>query len=99
MGGKLGTKETQDLLYLVKVSTLVVLREVMKDGFQPQDLGAVLKSPEFEAALKEAMANVTQVPAELTELDLFDDLALGRYVYGMVTDIVAELKAAKAKKA
>lgn len=95
MGGKYGTKETQDLLYLVKCVALPIVREVKKDGFQPTDLGAFLKSPEFEAALKPAIEGTENVPAELAELDLLDDLALGKYAYGIVMDIVQEIRAAQ----
>ncbi len=93
MGGKYGTKETQELLYLVKCVALPIVREAKKDGWQASDLGAFLKSAEFEEALGPAFEGVEGVANELTELDLRDDLALGRYVYGVVTDIIEELKA------
>lgn len=97
MGGKHGTKETAECLYLVKVVALTVIREVKRDGFQVTDLGAFLKSAEFETALTAALTGVDEVPAELAELDLRDDLALGRAVYGVVTDVVQELRAAPKK--
>ena len=93
MSGKYGTKETQDLLDLVKVTAICILKEVKKDGFQPADLGAFLKSADFEAALKPALENVALVPVELTELDLWDDLALAKYGYGVWQEVQAELKA------
>lgn len=97
MGGKHGTKNVKDCLYLGKVVTLCILREVKKDGFQYKDLGAFLKSAEFEAAVAEAVKDVDQVVPELTELDFFDGLDLGKYVYSSVNDILDELKALAAK--
>lgn len=99
MGGKFGTKNTKDCLYLSKVVTLCILREVKKDGFQIQDLGVFLKSGEFEGALAEALKDIDQVPDEVTELDFRDGLDLGRYVYGMADDILDEVRALHAAKA
>lgn len=97
MAGKYGTKETQELLYATKVAILAVVRESKKDGWQVTDLGAFLKSAEFETAIGPALEGVEVVPEELAELDFRDDLALGRYAYGVVMDIVQELRAAPAK--
>lgn len=93
MGGQFGTKETEDCLYLAKVVAINVLREVKRDGFQPMDLGAFLKSAEFEKAIHQAMENVDKVSSEVAELDFFDGLSLGRYVYLMASDILGELRA------
>lgn len=98
MAGTYGTKETQELLYVVKVAALAVIREAKKDGWQITDLGAFLKSAEFEAALSPALQGIEQVPEELAELDLRDDLALGRYAYSTVMDIVQELRAVPSLK-
>ncbi len=93
MAGKYGVKETQELLYMVKAAALSIIREVKKDGFQLTDIGAFLKSAEFETAVVLAITGIEQVPEELAELDLRDDLALGRYIYGVVMDVVQELRA------
>jgi hypothetical protein len=93
MAGQYGTKETQELLYLVKCIALPIVREVKKDGFQKTDLLAFLKSAEFEKALEPAIAGADAVPSELGELDLRDNLALGRYAYDTVMDIVEEIRA------
>ena len=98
MGGKYGTKETKDCLYLGKVVTLCILREVRKDGFQAKDLGAFLKSGEFEVAVKEAVTNIDQVLLEVAELDFFDGLDLGKYAYSMTNDILDEVKALAAQQ-
>lgn len=92
MGGQHGTKNTEELLNLVKVMALAVLAEVKKDGWQPTDLGAFLKSPEFEAALGPALQDAPVAAQELAELDFFDGLKLARYGYGVMDEILAVLK-------
>lgn len=93
MGGKYGTKETKEVVTLGKVVTLAILAEVKKDGFQAKDLGAFLKSPEFEAAVRPAVENVELVGPELAELDFFDGLDLGKHTYACITDILDAVKA------
>jgi hypothetical protein len=92
MGGQYGTKNTEELLYAVKVAVLAVVREAQKDGWQPKDLGAFLKSPEFEAALAPALSDVGVVGNELMEVDFFDGLRLARYCYGIMDEVLDELK-------
>ncbi len=92
MSGKFGVKATLEVLKLTKVVALSILAEVAKDGWQPSDLGAFLKSPDFEAVLKPVVADLAAVPAELTELDLWDDLELGKTVYATVQEVIAALK-------
>lgn len=97
MGGQYGTQNTEELLTLVKVMVLATLAEVTKDGFQPKDLGAFLKSPEFEAALGPAVAEIQLAPLELTELDFFDGLHLARHAYACMDDVLDALKVAVKK--
>lgn len=97
MGGKYGTKETIEVIVLGKVVTLAILAEVKKDGFQMQDLGAFLKSPEFEAAVRPAVENIDLVGPELAELDFFDGLALGKAAYAAADEVLAAIKAAVKK--
>lgn len=97
MGGQHGTKETEDCLYLAKVVALNVLREVKRDGFQVTDLGAFLKSAEFEKAVTLALENVDLVKNEVAELDFFDGLHLGRYAYLMAMDILGEIRSLTVK--
>lgn len=92
----MSVKETTDILYLTKVIVLNIVREIAKDGFQVSDIGAFLKSGEFEKALQEAIAGADKVLGEVSNLSLMDDLSLARYVYNMAMDIVGEVKAAKA---
>ena len=94
MGGQFGTANTEEVLNVVKVAVLAVLQEAKRDGWQPKDLGAFLKSSAFEAALAPALKDVGLVPAELTELDFFDGLRLARYGYGVMDDVLDALKGA-----
>jgi hypothetical protein len=83
MAGQYGVKETLEVWKCAKAAIFAIVREAKRDGFQPTDMAAFLKSPEFEAAVSPALQGVEQVPAELGELDIFDDLALARTVYGL----------------
>ena len=93
MAGKYGTKETKEVLDLVLgVISLEVVKEIKRDGFQPSDLGAFLKSPQFDAKLAAALDGVQLVPSELTEIDLFDGVSLSRHAYGLTVDLMEVLK-------
>ena len=94
MGGKYGTANSEEILTLVKVAALAILKEVKKDGYQPKDLGAFLKSPEFEGALAPALKDAELVPSEVTELDFFDGLRLARFGYNVMDEIIDALKVA-----
>ncbi len=93
MGGKYSTKETEDLLNLAAAVAVAIIHEGKKDGWQPSDLIAFLKSPEVEAAIASAIEGIEKVPAELVELDVFDGLHLGRAAYAVGDKIVDALKA------
>ena len=97
MGGKYGVKETKEVVTLAEVVTVAILQEVKKDGFQVADLGAFLKSADFEKAVAPALQGIENVPAELTELDLFDGLELGKHTYGMVQNVLGVMKAGAKK--
>lgn len=97
MGGQFGTANTEEVLTVIKAAVVAVLREAKRDGWQPKDLGAFLKSADFEAALAPALKDIEKVPAELTELDFFDGLRLARFGYGVMDDVLDELKQAVKK--
>ena len=92
MAGKFGVQHTQEVLTLAKVVALAVVKEVKKDGFQLLDLAAFLKSEAFEAALAPALEGIENVPQEMTEVDLFDGIKLGRFTYDVVQEVMEELK-------
>lgn len=92
-------KDTKDILYLAKVIVLNILREVLKDGFQPSDLLAFVKSAEFATAVQVAYDGIENVPGELEKIGLMDGIELARYGYGFWSDIVQELKSRGTKAA
>jgi len=92
MGGKFGVKSTEAVLDLVQVVAVAIVEEAQKSGWKWSDVPAFLKSPELEAKVAPVLASGAQVPAELGELDIMDDIELGKHVYGIVQTIVAELK-------
>jgi len=88
----MGIKNIKEVLTLIKVICICILKEVVKDGFQWQDLGAFLKSPEFEAALKPAVEDIQKVPAEAMDLDFFEGISLGKKIYTDIMEILDVLK-------
>lgn len=92
MAGKYGVENTKEVLTLAKVVAVEIVKQVKKDGFQVTDLGAFLKSPEFEAALGPALQDIQLVPAEMGELGVIDGVALGRFAYDVVQAVMDELR-------
>lgn len=86
---------TEQELNLIKVVVTSILLQAQTDGWKWADLPAFLKSPNFGQAVVQAVAAAPKVPGELTDLSLLDDIELGKYVYGMVTEILADLKKVK----
>ncbi|MCP3681737.1 MAG: hypothetical protein GY861_03515 [bacterium] len=86
-----GIKETKEVMALVKAIAIPILKEVKKDGFQPQDILAFIGSPGFTAALQPAISGITQVPAEVADISVMEGLELGKYVYDIVQEIMAEV--------
>lgn len=93
MGGKYGVTESKEVLdFVIGVVAFEIVKEIKKDGFQVTDLAAFFKSPKFEEKLTTALDGINLVPNEMTEVDLFDGISLGRHAYGLVVDLMAELK-------
>lgn len=92
MAGKYGVENTKEVLNLAKVVALAIVKEVKKDGFQVTDLGAFLKSAEFDASLQPALTDIALVPMEMGELGLIDGVALGRHAYEMVQEVMEALR-------
>ena len=93
MGGKHGIKETKEVLGLIKEIALSVIAESKKEGWSPRDVLAFLKSETVEIALAPAIEGADKVLSEVTELDLFEGIALSRYAYGVMDEIIDSLKA------
>ena len=86
-----GIKETKEVLDLVEAIGVAVATEVKKDGFQPKDLAAFLKSDEFMAKVGPAMDKVEQVPAELADLNFIESIQLARHGYSGMERILEAL--------
>jgi hypothetical protein len=93
MGGKYGTKNTKELLSLISAVGVAIVVASKKDGWQLSDLLAFLKSPEVDAALASAIADIAVIPAEVVELDVFDGIDLGRHAYACMDKVVDALRA------
>lgn len=94
---ELGTKNIEELLSLGKVVTISILQAVSKDGFQLSDLGAFLKSDEFEKAVGPAIQGLDLALQEASDIDLIEGLKLARLGYAMVDEIITEAKLASKK--
>ncbi len=94
MAGKYDVHNTEELLTLVKLATISILQAIAKDGFQPKDLAAFLKSGTFEAAIAPALKDAHLVIPELSELDMWDGVQLAKFAYGQMDDILTEIKLA-----
>jgi hypothetical protein len=93
----MGIKETKEVVTLGRVITIIILKAAQKDGFQWQDLGAFLNSPEFSQAVVPAVDGIQSVGKELVDLDFFEALELSRHVYGEAMAVLDVLKGAAKK--
>lgn len=89
----MAVKAIEDCLNVVKFAAVAIIQAAGADGFQWTDLGAFLKSDEFQTALSAAVPEATEALAEAVSLGLMDDLELARYCYNFAVDIAAALKA------
>lgn len=93
IAGEYGIKETKEVIDLVVgVVALETAKAVKKDGFQYKDLTEFLKSPELEAKVTAAIEGIEQVPHEMGDLGIVDGVALARYVYGKVDEVMDVLR-------
>lgn len=95
MGGQYGTVNTEALLNLMRVVLVDVVNKVAKEGWKPEDLGAPLEDPAFEAAAAAVLAGAGQLVAEVTELDVFDGFHLARTAYSVMDEVLAALRQLK----
>lgn len=90
-----GVQETKDVLVAVNEVGLVLVKQ-LKDGVQLGDFQAffekLVSDPDFKAKLAAAYDGALQVPAELTDLDLSEGLALAVTQVSYVPKYVEALK-------
>jgi hypothetical protein len=90
-----GIEETKEVLVASNELTLVVLKHI-KDGVQVSDVPAIvtdlIASDSFKIALVAAITNITQVPAEIKDLDFTEGMELAKVQLAYVPKILEALK-------
>lgn len=90
-----GIQETKEVLIAANELTLVVIKHV-KDGVAVSDIPAIVSeiiaSDSFKLALVDAVKGVTNVPAEIKDIDLTEGMELGKVQLAYVPKILEALK-------
>jgi hypothetical protein len=90
-----GIQETKEVLIAANELTLVVIKHV-KDGIAVSDIPAIVSelmtSDAFKLALVDAVKGVTNVPAEIKDIDFTEGMELGKVQLGYVPKIIEALK-------
>lgn len=80
MSGNIGVNETREAIDGI-MEVALVLAEILKDGVQLSDVGAIFSAFSDEGPTKDrlqkALDNIGAIPAEMKDLDLNEGLALG----------------------
>lgn len=97
MSGKLGVESVKSLISLAKLGWISVLQAVAKDGFQAADLLAPLSSPTFQEQAVHILEDFAKVIPELSDLDVWDGIEIGKHAYACWADLKTELNLASAK--
>lgn len=92
---KVGIKETKEAANGV-ITIGCVLVKHLKDGVQFEDLFKVMQdiqgNPAARAEIEAALAQIDQVPAEVSDIDISETIDLGSSVIKRVPEILASLK-------
>lgn len=83
----IGTKNTKEVIKLAIETVKPIVQAIKKDGFQPADLIAFLKSEGFHEALKPALDDVYMIVPELTTLNFFEIMSLLKFVFSELKEI------------
>jgi hypothetical protein len=90
-----GIQETKEVLIAANELTLVVIKHV-KDGIAVSDIPAIVSelmtSDAFKLALVDAITGITNVPAEIKDIDFVEGMELGKVQLGYVPKILEALK-------
>jgi hypothetical protein len=90
-----GIKETKEVLLAANELTLVIIRHV-KDGVSVSDIPAIVSdliaSDSFKLALVDAVTGVTNVPAEIKDMDFSEGMELGKVELDFVPKVLEALK-------
>lgn len=82
---------------LLKFAGIAIAQEIAKDGFQPIDLLAPLKSNEFNAALQPVVKNYKELVIELSDISWQEGLDLVQGAYKGYKDLKTEIDLAANK--
>lgn len=85
---KVGIKESKELLNGV-MSMAVLMVKRFSDGFQVDDLSAILAAMAVDPEFREAIKGLKELPVEVKDIDLQEGLELGMLVLGRVPEIIA----------
>jgi hypothetical protein len=90
-----GIQETKEVLIAANELTLVVIKHV-KDGIAVSDIPAIVSeliaSDSFKLALVDAVKGVTNVPAEIKDIDFAEGMELAKVQLGYVPKLLEALK-------
>lgn len=90
-----GITETKEVLVAVNELGLVVIKHV-KDGVSVADVPAIVSelvaSDSFKLALVSAVTGITNVPAEVKDVDFTEGMELAKVQLGYVPQLLAALK-------
>lgn len=92
MSGKFGVSETRELVIFLKNLILLCMKEMKEDGFQPDDLKAILTDPQIASDFFLAIEGISTAKEEMKELDFQDGLEISKFLYSCVTEIVSEIR-------
>jgi hypothetical protein len=92
---QVGIEETKEVLIALDELSLVVLKQI-KDGLQISDLATivmtVLASDEIKAVLSRAVAGISQVPAEIKDVDFSEGMLLIKEELAYIPKFISVLK-------
>ncbi len=92
MGGNMseeqhGIKETKELLQGV-MSLAILMTKRFKDGFQMDDLSAILAEMSLNPEFRDAVSGLKKLPAEVKDIDLAEGMELGMLVLKRVPEVI-----------
>lgn len=92
---KKGIKETKEVLVALNSLSLLIVKK-LKDGIQVQDgieiAQALFSDGEIKSAVQAASDKISEVPAEIKDLDINEGIELGMYQAMQVPKFVEALK-------
>ena len=95
MAAKIGIEETKEVLIALDEISLLILGQI-KDGIQLSDVVSiitkVLASEELKSALSRAVVGISNIPAELKDIDLSEGIELIKTEIAYVPKFLEALK-------